>query len=608
MISETATREQAIPQRADLEERYTWDLADIYKSKADWEREYDDLKRMAERAIEFAGKLAESPQTMYNCLKTRAELSRRLFNLYQYAYLNKDLDNRVSKYQAMTERAAALSARAGTAFSFVEPELLSIPDDQLTEMAGQFEKTDEFDFYIRELIRTRAHVRSGEVEELLAASAMVTRGPGNIFTMLDDADLTFPAIIDENGNEVPLTKQRFARFLESSDRRVRRDAYDGLLSVYKDHANTIASSLGSAVNSDVFYMRARRFNSCLHATLDGDNIPLSVYHSLLDTTEQNLSGLHRYVDLRKKLLRLDDIAPYDMYCPLFPDEDFEVSYDEAVEAVVQAVAPLGKEYQHALNHAFANRWVDVFETQGKGSGAYNFGNYSVHPYILMNYNNTVDAMFTLAHEMGHAMHSLFTSRQQPFPKSHYSVFVAEVASTLNEGLLLNYLLDQTDDKHRKLYLLNRYVDNTTGTFFRQIMYARFELFIHETVEQGGALSPDLLCDKWAELTTQYYGPELKVGELEPYKWARIPHFYNAFYVYQYATSYAASQAILARMAATEPGIVQRYLELLASGGKDHPIELLKTCGIDMTTPEPVEATICRYEELVREMDQPRKTE
>ncbi|HUV29586.1 MAG TPA: oligoendopeptidase F [Acidobacteriota bacterium] len=602
MATEKQAGPKPIAQRADIEERYTWDLTDIFADDDAWETEYRSVRKEIDRAREFAGRLAQSPALMYDCLKTRAELSRRLFNLVHYAYLSKDLDNRVSRYQAMNERAAALGAQAGAAFAFIEPELLTIDENKLLEMSGQFEKTDEFDFYVRELIRSRAHVRSEEVEEVLANSAMVSRGPGSIFTMLDDADLTYPTIKDEQGAEVPLTKQRFAKFLESPDRRVRRDASAGFYSAYKDHVNTIGASLTSSVNADVFYTRARRYDNCLHAALDGDNIPLSVYHSLLDTTEANLAALHAYTALRKRILKLDEIAPYDLHCPLFPEQDYEVSYGDAVQRVLQAVQPFGGTYTEQLRTTFDSRWVDVFETQGKGSGAYSSGNYSVHPYVLMNYNDTVDNMFTLAHEMGHAMHSFLACRTQPYPKSHYSIFVAEVASTLNEGLLLELLLGKARDKAERLYLLNRYLDNTTGTFFRQIMYARFELDIHEKVEQGGALSPEIMNKMWAELAQKYFGPELKLDDHEQYKWARIPHFYTGYYVYQYATSYAASQAILDKFTQGEEGIVDRYLELLSAGGRDHPIELLKACGVDMSTPGPVEATIRTFAEKVAEAD------
>ena len=482
---------KAIPQRQDIEEKHKWNLADLYENDDAWEADYQKAQKLSEEAKSFAGKLAESPQTMYDCLHTRSELQIIISRLYQYAYLNKDLDNRVSQYQALTDRAAALSSEAGAAYAFVEPELLMIEEARLLEMAGQFPKTDEYDFYVKELIRSKEHIRSEEVEEVLALSSIVTRGPDSIFTLLDDADLKYPSVKDEQGNKVQLTKQRATKLLESSDPRVRKDVHEAFYSAYREHTNTLGASLASAVNGDLFYAKTRHYDNCLHGSLDGDNIPPEVYHSLIEATEKSLGGLHAYVALRKRLLKLDKIHSYDMFCPLFPEQDYEVAYDEAVGRTLEAVGPLGEEYRRNLKAAFDKRWVDVFETEGKGSGAYSSHTYTVHPFVLMNYNDTVDHMFTLAHEMGHALHSQLTNSSQPFPKSHYSIFVAEVASTLNEGLLLDCLLREAGDTGQKLYLLNRAIDNAVGTFFNQVLYAHFELDPHRGGERRGALTrPD----------------------------------------------------------------------------------------------------------------------
>jgi oligoendopeptidase F len=598
----TATTNHKIPQRNEIEEKYTWNLADIYKTDNDWEADFKKAQGIVASAQEFSGKLADSSETLYRCLEARSELMLILSCLNQYASLSRDLDNRVSKYQELTERVAVLGSHAAAAFAFLEPELLKVDEEKLRELASGFPKTDVYDFYIEELIRSREHIRSQEVEELLAMAAVVSRAPSNIFTMLDDADMSYPSIVDDKGNEIKLTKQRFARFMESMDRRVRRDAHEAFYTSYRDHVNTIAATLSAGVNRNVFYAKSRRFESALHASLFGDNIPVSVYRSLIDTTEAHLSGMHKYIELRRRLLKLDEFRSYDILCPLFPDQDFEVEYDKAVDYVLKAMKPLGETYQSDMRKGFERRWVDVFETEGKGSGAYSWSNFRTHPFILMNYNDTVDNMFTLAHEMGHAMHSHLTNQAQPFEKSQYSIFVAEVASTLNEGLLIYHLLDEAKDDRRRLYLLNRYVDNTIGTFFHQVLYARFELMIHEAVEKGGALSPDFLSGLWKELTQKYYGPTLAMDDFTAYKWSRIPHFYLNFYVYQYATSYAASQAILKKFLDKEHGIIDKYLEMLSSGGKDHPIELLKICGIDMSTPGPVEANLKLFEDQVDEME------
>jgi len=603
MATTTEAKPKAIPTRDDIEDKYKWNLWDIYKSEEDWEADFKKVQALIKKGKKkFAGKLDTSAKLLYDCLETRSELLLTTSRLYQYARLSQDLDNRVSKYKAMTDRAAMLSMQATAAFAYFEPELLKIEQTKLQQMAEQFPKTDVYDFYIRELIRSKAHIRSQEVEELLAQSSMIARGPDSIFTMLDDADLKYPSIKDENDNEVTLTKQRYAKFLESSDRRVRRDAHQAFYSAYQDHVNTLGAALSTSVNSDVFYSRARHFESCLHNALYKDNIPISVYRSLLDTTEANLEALHRYTTLRKRILKLEEIKPYDMVCPLFPESDYEVKYDVAVGKIFQAIKLLGSKYGEIMQKGFDTRWVDVFETEGKGSGAYNWGSYSVHPFVLMNYNDTIDNMFTLAHEMGHALHSYLSNSTQPYSKAQYSIFVAEVASTLNEGLLIHYLLQRATDKQEKLYLLNRYIDMTVGTFFNQVMYARFELAIHEEVEKEGALSPDIMTKLWGDLSAKYFGSEFKVDEFAPLKWSRIPHFYMTFYVYQYATSYAAAQAILSKILAGEQGIVDRYLKMLSAGGSDYPIELLKICDIDMTTPDPINATLKMFAEQVAEMD------
>ena len=592
----------SIPKRSELDPRHTWNLADIYASDDAWEADFKKVQQITEQAPKFAGKLAESPELLYECLNLQSEAGKLVSKLYQYAHLNKDLDNRVSKYQALTERAAVLGSQAGTAYAYVEPELLAIPEDQLLAMAAKFPKTDEYDFYIRELIRSRAHIRSQEVEEVLAMASVVTRGPDSIFTMLDDADLKYPTIKDEDGNDTPLTKQRYYKFLESTDRRVRREATEAFYSVYRDHLNTLGASLSASVNNDVFYTKVRKYGSSLEGALDGNNIPVDVYQSLIDTTEKNIEIVHKYIALRKRLLKLDTIRPFDMNCPLFPDQDYEVPYDEAVEQVKEACQPLGKAYSDKLAEAFDSRWVDVFETEGKGSGAYSYSTFTVHPYVLMNYNDTVDNMFTLAHEMGHALHSFHSNSTQPYPKARYATFVAEVASTLNEGLLLDYLLKKVDDTPQRLYLLNRAIDNAMGTFFAQVMYAHFELKIHQEVENGGALSPALMNEIWKDLSAVYYGPEMVMDEYSYLKWSRIPHFYTSFYVFQYATSFAASAAIMRKFLDGEAGIIDKYLKLLSSGGSNYPIELLKICGIDMATSDPIKATLEMFGQQVDEVD------
>jgi len=593
---------KTIPQRSDIATEHTWDLTALYASDEAWENDFSKAKGLVDKARSFSGKLASSAETLYECLQTRTELDLICDNLYQYAKLNKDLDNRVSAYQALTDRAAMLASEASAAYSFLEPELLSIDDDKLLEMGNQFPQTDVYDFYLKELVRSRAHIRSAEVEEVLAQSSMIARGPDSIFSMIDDADIKYPTIKDEDGNEVQLTKQRYAKFMEATDQRVRHDAHDALMSTYSKYNNTLSATLSTAVNKDIFYSKARKYESSLHHALDANNIPVSVYHSLLDTTEANLDSYHKWMAVRKRILKLDKLYPFDVFCPLFPDQNYEVPYDEAVNEVLEAVKPLGEDYGKVMREAFGSRWVDVYETEGKSGGAYSWGNYSSHPFVLMNYNDTVNNMFTLAHELGHSMHSYFSNKTQHYTKARYSIFVAEVASTLNEGLLLQHLLKKVTDKKQKLFLLNRHIDNTSGTFFHQVFFARFELEIHKLVEAGEALSADRLNEIWLDLSRKYYGPHMEVDEISKVKWSRIPHFYYTYYVYQYATSYAASQAILKKFVDGEEGIIEKYLRLISSGGNDYPIEQLRACGVDMTTPDPVEATLKLFGDQVDEVD------
>ncbi len=591
-----------IPQRTDIDERYTWRLSDIYPDDSAWNVDYDRVTKLLGEAPGYSGRATESASTLWEILELSSEVSQLLGRLYQYAYLNKDLDNRESKYQEMVRRVTQLSTQVAAAFSWLEPELLKQDDDTLRSLAQQFPDNDRYDFYIEELIRSKAHVRSEEVEEVLATAGLMSTGPEQIFSLLDDADIDYPTIKDADGHDLKLTKQRYAKLMESPHREVRERAHVGFYEPYNDLRNTIGAALAASVNGDLFFVRTRRYESSLHRALHGDNIPEAVYRGLIEATEKNLDGLHRYMALRARVLKIDAVRPWDLYNPLFPDADYTVPYDTAVASVIAACEPLGDRYVRRLRDAFESRWVDVYETQGKGGGAYSFGNYNTHPYVLMNYNDSVDNMFTLAHEMGHAMHSTLSNETQSYQKASYSLFVAEVASTLNEALLMEKLIAEADSDRTRMYLLNKQLQDTLGTFFNQVMYAHFELAIHEEVENGGALSPDAMTKLWGDMNDQYYGPSYDGDDLAPLKWARVPHFYRAYYVFQYATSFSASAAIMTMIADGDSQAVERYLTLLAAGGRDHPIELLRHCGVDMETPAPVEATLATFAGGVDELE------
>ncbi|MCK5127350.1 MAG: oligoendopeptidase F [candidate division Zixibacteria bacterium] len=600
-MAETAKDVNTIPQRDDIDAQDTWALTDLYKDDNEWDSTFSKAQKLAEKAGEFSGHLDDSSKNLYNCLEARTELSMICDELYQYAKLNQDLDSRASKYQEMCDRAVVLASKISAAFSFVEPELLQIEESKLTEMAKAFPKPDVYDFYISDFNRSRSHIRSAEVEELLAQSSVISRSPHNIFSMFDAADIVYPEVADDNGHKVRLTKQRFAKFMDSPKQSVRAEANEKFYKPYISHLNTLGAVFSATIAKDTFYSKARKYESALHASLDSNNIPVSVYHSLIKATENNLTGLHKYMSVRKKLLKLEKHYPYDVFCPLFPEANDDIPYEEAVKEVLSAIKPLGDNYTSHLTDGFSKRWIDVYETEGKAGGAYSWRNYRSHPFVLMNYNNTISNMFTLAHEMGHAMHSFLSNQKQSYQKAQYSIFVAEVASTLNEGLLMHYLLGKTTDKSRRMYLINRQLTGAMGTYFHQVMYANFEFQVHDIVEKGGALSPDIMNKIWANLTTKYYGSSVTMDEYSKYKWSRIPHFYTNFYVYQYATSYAASQAILGKFLSGEKGIIEKYLNLISSGGNDYPINQLKICGVDMTTTAPFDATLKQFENLVDEM-------
>ncbi|MGB4703072.1 MAG: oligoendopeptidase F, partial [Syntrophomonadaceae bacterium] len=474
------------------------------------------------------------------------------------------------------------------------------------EQIKEYEKAEPelavYAHYFDELFRQKEHILGEKEERLLAMSADLSSASNNIFTMLNNADIKFPTIRDENGQEVELTKGRYGRFMESRDRRVRKEAYEGLYSSYKGLINTLAATLSSSIKRDIFYARARNYPSALHAALDQDNVPVEVYNQLIASVNNHLDSMYRYMKIRKKLLQVDPMYMYDIYVPLVADFDMKVTYEEAKEITLQGLKPLGEEYLSVLRQGYQGRWIDVYENQGKTSGAYSWGTYDTHPYVLMNYDDKLDDLFTLAHEMGHSLHSYYSNLAQPYIYSQYSIFVAEVASTVNESLLIDYLLKNTDNPQEKMYLLNHYLEQFRGTVYRQTMFAEFEKITHERVEAGDALTPENLGELYLELNKKYYGPEVEMDDNICAEWARIPHFYSAFYVYKYATGFSAATAIKQSILEEGQPAVDRYLDFLKSGSSDYPINLLKKAGVDLTTPEPVEKALTYFSKLLDEFE------
>ncbi|MFH0930893.1 MAG: M3 family oligoendopeptidase, partial [Candidatus Zixiibacteriota bacterium] len=461
------SKTKAIPQRSDIADEYKWKLEDIYPTTEDWEKDFTKIKELIPQISAFKGHLAESGKKLYDCLALNDSISIKMGKLYVYANLKLDEDTRNSASQQMADRVTNLNTQLDEATSFIQPEILTIPDEKIKSFIQSEKGLGIYQFYFENLLRTKAHILSPEEERILALSGDLAQGPLKIFTMIDDADIKYPTIKDEKGEEVQLTKERYSKFLESTERRVRRDASQAYNSTYLKYLNTLGATLTTQLNRDIFFARARKYNSCLEASLDNSNIPVSVYENLIQAVSRNLEPLHRYISLRKKVLKVDTLYTYDLYVPLVPEAKMEIPYDSAMQIIQTALAPLGKEYIKDLIMGFGSRWIDVYETEGKNSGAYSWGAYATHPYVLLNYNNTLENMFTIAHEMGHCLHRYYTNRNEPYVYGGHTIFTAEVASTINEALLMQYMINNAKDKSQKLYLLEYYIRQIIGTFYLQ---------------------------------------------------------------------------------------------------------------------------------------------
>jgi oligoendopeptidase F len=594
---------QEAPTRDQIEEKYKWNLADLFESDEMWERVYQEVQQALPRFEEYKGKLAESPEVLAECLELSDSLGNVVHRLWVYSGLKSDEDTRESKYQEMLQQVSVLRANFSQAVSFLQPEMLKIGEEKLLTFLDESERLNVYRFYIEDLLRQQEHVLSPEVEDVMAQMAVVTRGPREIFTRIDNADIKFGTVTDEDGNEIELTRQRYSQLLESHDRRVRKEASETYEFEYLNYENTLGACLSASVNKDWTLAKIRGYNSCLEARLDGDDIPTDVFHNLIETVNNNLEPLHRYVSIRKKALGVDTLFKYDMYVPLVEETSMEYDYDEAIKTVLEGLGPLGEEYVKNMENGFNSRWIDVYETQGKRSGAYNWGNYSVHPYLLLNFIGTINNVFTIAHEMGHAMHAYYTNSHEPLPYAGHSILCAEVASTCNEAILMHHLLDKVKDRDDRLYLLNYYIRQISGTFFTQVMFSEFEYEVHSIVESGGALSAKKMREIYRGIYEKYYGPDYFLEENKDLGCLRIGHFYRQYYVYTYAASYAASQLMATKIMNKEKGILETYENFLKTGVSKYPIDILKDAGIDMTTPEPYENVIKIFSDLVDEFEQ-----
>lgn len=591
-----------LPKREEIDPKYKWKLEDIYADNDQWERDFNKVKQLSGEIVKFKGTLSHSAKQLFLCLKFAEKLQSLNDKVFVYARMRRDEDNTNPVYQDLTSRAMSLNTEVYAAVSFIIPEIISMPEEKLRGFLENHKELKIYTQYIDDILRQKQHILSEREEEILALSAEIANAPSDIFTMINNADIKFPSIKDETGTEVEVTKGRYIKFLESRDRRVRKDAFHALYSSYKRQKNTIASTLSSSVKKDKFYATVRRYNSSIEASLDADNIPVKVYDNLINTVGKNLSLLHRYLELRKKALKLDELHMYDLYVPIVEESRKDIPYREALALVEKGLEPLGKEYLGYLRNAFESGWIDVYENQGKTSGAYSWGTYLTHPYVLLNYQGTIKDVFTIAHEMGHAMHSFYTNKAQPYIYSDYRIFVAEVASTVNESLLMNYLLENTNDKNEKAYLLNHYLEEFRGTLFRQVMFAEFEKIIHSSAERGEALTTQTLNKIYRGLNEKYFGSGTVIDEDIEMEWARIPHFYSSFYVYKYATGFSAAIYLSQQILNEGKQAVERYMEFLSGGSSDYPLELLKKAGVDLSKPQPVQDALDVFGQVLSEME------
>lgn len=592
-----------LPKRNELPVNLTWKLEDIFETDQAWDEELAQLQKDIPQIAEFQGKLSDSADSLYNMLLLQDKLSQRLGKLYTYAHMRYDEDTTNSWYQGLNAKAENVLTQASSEMSFIVPEILAMEEGKVEAFLKENQGLQAYKKTLDEITRQRPHVLSQKEEALLAEASEPMSSASQTFGMLNNADLTFPRIKNESGEEVELTHGRYISFLESKDQRVREEAFKTMYGKYGEFKNTFASTLNGNVKKDNFYAKVRNYNSAREAALDNNNIPEQVYDNLVEAVNEKLPLLHRYAALRKKVMKLDELHMYDLFTPLVQDVDMEIPYEKAQKVVLEGLEPLGEEYLNIVKEGYENRWIDVEENKGKRSGAYSSGAYGTNPYILLNWQDNVNNMFTLAHELGHSVHSYYTRKNQPYRYGNYSIFVAEVASTCNEALLNDHLLKTTEDEKEKLYLLNHFLEGFRGTVFRQTMFAEFEHDIHVRMQNGEALTAERLTELYYELNKKYFGDAVVSDEEIGLEWARIPHFYYNYYVYQYATGYSAATALANKILAEEDGAVDRYLNFLKAGSSDYPIEVLKQAGVDMTSKQPILDALDVFEEKLNEMEE-----
>lgn len=590
-----------VQKRSETAPEHRWKLSDLFEDQAAWDKEYTTAKKQMKEVTAFEGKLAD-PDQLKACFELEDELSLHVERLYVYANMKHHEDTAEPEFMALSDKSKKLSVETGEALSFITPEVLSLSDEELEAMINN-QKLAKFRHTLEEMRRQKAHILSKAEEALLAQVGNISQAPGTIFSLLNNADLKFPKVKDEHGEEIELTQGRYIQFLESKDREVRKAAFKAMYETYGKLKNTIAATLSANVTKNVFYSKARKYPSTLEMSLYGDNIPKDVYVNLINTIHKYLPLMHRYMDLRKKLLKVDELHMYDLFAPLVDEFKMDISFDQAKATVSESLKPLGQDYLNVLQQGFTSGWIDTYENEGKRSGAYSWGAFGTHPYVLLNHKDNLNSMFTLTHEMGHALHSYYSDSNQDYRDAQYTIFLAEVASTLNEALLMDYMLKKSTDPKEKMYLLTYYADQFRTTVFRQTMFAEFEKIIHEQAEEGVSLTPQELSKIYYDLNKLYYGENMVIDKDIEMEWARIPHFYTSFYVYKYATGFSAATSFSKQILEEGAPAVDRYLGFLKSGGSDYSINILKKAGVDMSTPEPIEQAMSVFEELISQMEQ-----
>ncbi|WP_266078796.1 oligoendopeptidase F [Haladaptatus caseinilyticus] len=591
----------SVPERSDIDTVYKWDLESIYASDDEWEEAYENVEDRLGDLEAYEGQTTDDGETLLSVLQLSDEIGREVSMVASYARMRSDEDTSDQQYQALSTRAQSLASRAQSASSFIEPEVQSLDRDELDRMIEETDGLEQYDHYLDDVMRMKEHTRSAEIENLLAEFGEVTGASSEIYNMLSNADMAFPTVEGPDGDAVEITQSNVVNLLKNPDREFRQTVYENYFDEWSDVRNSVGAAYKNSVKSDVKYARARNYDTAREAALDGPNVPPEVYDNLLDTVRDNLDKLHRHAELKRESLGVDELRMWDIYMPMTDSKSPDLDYDQAVEYVVDAVGALGEDYQSRVADGIDSRWIDVYETQDKRSGAYSGGTYDTQPFILMNYQDDVTSMYTLAHELGHSLHSQLTSETQPYVYGGYEIFVAEVASTVNEALLTHHLLETVEDPEFRLHVLNEYLEQFRSVLYRQTLFADFEYQTHQVAENGEALTPDRLDEIYGDLKREFYEPAV-VDERIEREWMRIPHFYRAYYVYQYSTGISAAVALADKILEEGEPAAEKYLDFLSSGSREYPLELLRDAGVDMASPEPIQRALDVYDAHLDKME------